>query len=114
MFGVKKYQENSFCLFGPKDITFGNILTQKYRTYLPVCACAECPPPWGADTEAGISLTRINIQQLASDQDFSFFGANGNIFLKFSGKSRKLKCATAGNRTTDLLLSGQEFDKNQI
>ena len=47
----------------------------------------------------------INIQQLASNQDFSFFGANGNIILKFSGKSRKLKCATAGNRTTDLLLS---------
>ena len=34
-------------LFGPKNITFGNILTQKYRTYLPVCACAECPPPLG-------------------------------------------------------------------
>ena len=31
-------------LFGPKNITFGNILTQKYRTYLPVCACTECPP----------------------------------------------------------------------
>ena len=31
-------------LFGPKKITFGNILTQNYRTYLPVCACAECPP----------------------------------------------------------------------
>ena len=51
----------------------------------------------------------INIQQLASNQDFSFFGANGNIILKFSGKSRKLKCATAGNRTTDLLLSGPGF-----
>ena len=30
--------------FGPKNITFHNILTQKYRTYLPVCVCAECPP----------------------------------------------------------------------
>ena len=49
----------------------------------------------------------INIQQLASNRDFSFFRANGNIILKFSGKSRKLKRATAGNRTTDLLLSGQ-------
>ena len=29
--------------FGPKNITFHNILTQKYRTYLPVCVCAECP-----------------------------------------------------------------------
>ena len=26
----------------------------------------------------------INIQQLASNQDFSFFGANGNIILKFT------------------------------
>ena len=33
----------------------------------------------------------INIQQLASNQDFSFFGANGNIISKFSGKSRKLR-----------------------
>ena len=30
--------------FGPKNITFGNNLTLKYRTYLPVCACGECPP----------------------------------------------------------------------
>ena len=30
--------------FGPKNMTFNNILTQKYRTYLPVCICAECPP----------------------------------------------------------------------
>ena len=53
-------------------------------------------------------LIFINIQQLASNQDFSFFGANGNnFFFKFSAKSRQLKCATAGNRTTDLLLSGQ-------
>ena len=33
-------------LYGPKNITFGNILTQKYRTFLLVCGCAECPP-WG-------------------------------------------------------------------
>ena len=33
--------------FGPKNITFHNILTQKCRTYLPVCVCAECPPPLG-------------------------------------------------------------------
>ena len=26
------------------NFTSGNTLTQKYRTYLPVCACAECPP----------------------------------------------------------------------
>ena len=30
--------------FGPKNITSSNVLTQKYRTYLPVCVCAECPP----------------------------------------------------------------------
>ena len=41
MFGIKKYHQHSFSFFGPKNITFGNILTQKYRTYLPVCACAE-------------------------------------------------------------------------
>ena len=35
MFGVKKHHEHSFSF----------IWTQKYRTYLPVCACAECPPP---------------------------------------------------------------------
>ena len=35
-------------VFGPKIITFGNILIQKYRTYLPVCVCAKCPPPWGS------------------------------------------------------------------
>ena len=51
--------------------------------------------------------TYINIQQLASNQDFSFFGANGNIFLNSHEKSRKLKCAKAGTQTTDLLLSGQ-------
>ena len=30
-------------LFEPKNITFGNVLTQKYWTYLPGCACAEGP-----------------------------------------------------------------------
>ena len=44
MFGVKNIMKIVLVLFGPKNITFGNILTQKYRTYLPVCACAECPP----------------------------------------------------------------------
>ena len=36
-------------LFGPRNITFGKILTQKHRTYLPICTCAEllsAPPPW--------------------------------------------------------------------
>ena len=49
----------------------------------------------------------INIQQLASNQDVSFFSANGNIFLISQEKSRKLKCATAGTQTADILLSGQ-------
>ena len=39
----KKYHEHSLSFFGPKNITSGNILTQKYWTYLPVCACAKCP-----------------------------------------------------------------------
>ena len=42
----KNIKKNNFSLFGPKNITSGNILTQKYRTYLPVCACTKCPPPW--------------------------------------------------------------------
>ena len=29
-------------LFGSKNITFGNVLTQQYRTYLLVCVWAEC------------------------------------------------------------------------
>ena len=41
---AKKYKKNNFSLFGPKNITFGNILTHKYRTYLPVCECTKCPP----------------------------------------------------------------------
>ena len=40
----KNIKKNNFSVFAPKNITFGNILTQKYRTYLPVCACTECPP----------------------------------------------------------------------
>ena len=43
----KNIKKNNFSLFAPKNITFGNILTQKYRTYLPVCACTECPPGLG-------------------------------------------------------------------
>ena len=44
IFDTEKYQTNNFSLFGPKNIPFGNILTQKYRTYLPVCAGTEWPP----------------------------------------------------------------------
>ena len=40
----KKYHGYDFSYFGPKNITFGNIQTQKYRTYLPVSSCSECPP----------------------------------------------------------------------
>ena len=42
IFDTGKYKKNHFSLFDPKNITFGNILTQKYRTYLLVCACTEC------------------------------------------------------------------------
>ena len=41
--------------FGPKNITFHNILTQKYRTYLPVCVCAECPP-WGVSEKEDLTV----------------------------------------------------------
>ena len=40
----KNIKKNNFSLFGPKNIPFGNILTQKYWTYLPVYACTECSP----------------------------------------------------------------------
>ena len=43
IFDAEKYKKNNFNLFGPNNITFSNMLTQKYRTYLPVCACTECP-----------------------------------------------------------------------
>ena len=46
MFGIKNIMNIVLVFFGPINITFHNILTQKYRTYLPVCVCAECPP-WG-------------------------------------------------------------------
>ena len=35
-------------LFGPKNSTFGNLLTQKYWIYLLVCAYVEWPP-WAID-----------------------------------------------------------------
>ena len=40
---VRQPKNTSLASFEPKNITFRNILTQKYRTYLPVCACTECP-----------------------------------------------------------------------
>ena len=43
-------------LFVPKNITFGNITTQNYRTYLPVCACTECPP-WARVTLLRLALS---------------------------------------------------------
>ena len=46
----KKYPNIISILFGPNNITFGNILTQKFRTCLPKCACAECPPPLALST----------------------------------------------------------------
>ena len=32
IFEAEKYQKNDFSLFGPKNITFVNVLAQKYRT----------------------------------------------------------------------------------
>ena len=45
---ASEHRNISSTIFGPKNITFGNILTQKYRTYLPACAFTECPPPWAS------------------------------------------------------------------
>ena len=42
MFGVKNIMNIVLVLFGLKNITFGNILTQRYRAYLPVYAWADC------------------------------------------------------------------------
>ena len=44
MFDVEKYHEHDFSFIWIQNITFGNIMTKKYRTYLPVYACVECPP----------------------------------------------------------------------
>ena len=54
---TQKYQYNDFwyknimnivsVFFGPKDITFGNILTQKISDLPPrMCMCRVSPPPW--------------------------------------------------------------------
>ena len=44
MFYSYDYVCHNVSKFRPKNITFEHILIQKYRTYLPVCKCAECPP----------------------------------------------------------------------
>ena len=43
IFDAKKCLNILSALFGPKNITFGNIIIQRYRTYHPVYSCAECP-----------------------------------------------------------------------
>ena len=43
----KKYYDLNFSFIWTQNITFGNILIQKYGTYLPVCPSVECPPPGG-------------------------------------------------------------------
>ena len=48
MFGVKNIMSIVLVYFVSQNSNFGNILTQKYQTYLPVCACSECPP-WAMD-----------------------------------------------------------------
>ena len=35
IFDTEKYQQQNFSLIEPKNIAFDNIITQKYRTYLP-------------------------------------------------------------------------------
>ena len=42
-FDAKNIMNIISVLFGPKNIIFGNILYQKYLTFVSVCACAECP-----------------------------------------------------------------------
>ena len=44
MSGAKEYYEHNFILFGPKNITSGNVLSQTYRTYLPVSTRAARSP----------------------------------------------------------------------
>ena len=34
-------------MFGSKNIIFGHVVTEKYRTYLLTCTPGELPPPWG-------------------------------------------------------------------
>ena len=44
IFDAKRYHEYNFSFTWTQKyhVLFGNILTQKYRTYLSVCACADC------------------------------------------------------------------------
>ena len=46
IFDLKKYHELNFNSIWTQKYHFGNILTQKYGTYLPVCALLSAPP-WG-------------------------------------------------------------------
>ena len=47
--------------FGPKNITFHNILTQKYRTYLPVVYVLSAPPGLKRriDMETGLFALKV-------------------------------------------------------
>ena len=78
MFGIKKYHQHSFSFFGPKNITFGNILTQKYRTYLPVCACAE--PRGGGDlvVQGDVPVAKFSVSK------FAIYYLLGSKILKFT------------------------------
>ena len=55
IFDAKNIMNIISVLFEPKKYHFDNILTQKYWTYLPVCACAECPP-WDTSITQRINL----------------------------------------------------------
>ena len=46
MFGIKKYHQHSFSFLWTQKYHFWQHSDPKISTYLPVCACAECPP-WG-------------------------------------------------------------------
>ena len=56
--------------FGPKNITFHNILNQ---TYLPVRVCAECPPPGhGLQETLNLEKDLCMIRRVIPIQSFHF------------------------------------------
>ena len=81
--------------FGPKNITFHNILTQKYRTYLPVCVCAECPP-----------LGTLSWSQIPKNDTLSWskIFKNNTLFLHYFKETRALPCKIVGSLSENLAM----------
>ena len=69
MFGVRNILNMVSVLFRPGKNAFGNILAQKYRTYVPVCACAECPLGL---RRTDLSFDTVSLAVKAEDEVFCY------------------------------------------